>query len=95
MAQSPRPVDLRLTIPAGAPYHVVAGELAGKFAEYSGLDAEAAGRFATQIEELTATLGAGAPDESIALEMQARERELTVTATAGTRREQATQRLPA
>ena len=46
MAESPRRVDLRLTIPAAAPYLAVAVELAGRFAEYSGAagDAARAGR---------------------------------------------------
>ena len=44
MAPSPRRVDLRLTIPAVAPYHGLAAELAGKFAEYAGAEANAAAR---------------------------------------------------
>lgn len=88
-------MDLRLTISAGEPYHAVAGELAGKFAEYSGAGPVAAGEFAKQIEGLAAKLGAGSPDESIALVMEARERELTVAATSGRRREKATCPLPA
>ena len=95
MAQSPRRVDLWLTIPAAAPYHAVAGELAGKFAEYSGAETGAAEQLAKAVESLTGTLGAGAPDGSIALTMEARERELVVIAESGTRTEQATCPLPA
>ena len=36
MSESTRRVDLRLTIPASAPWREVATELAEKFAEYAG-----------------------------------------------------------
>jgi len=36
MAESPRRVDLRLTIPAAAPFRTVAIEIAEKFAEHAG-----------------------------------------------------------
>ena len=95
MAQSPRRVDLRLTIPAAGAYHAVAGELAGKFAEYSGADAAAAEQLAKAVEALAGTLGAAAPNGSIALVMEARERTMVVVAECGARREQATCPLPA
>ena len=37
MPESPRRVDLRLTISTGSPYRELAGELAEKFAEYAGV----------------------------------------------------------
>jgi hypothetical protein len=37
MTESPRRLDLRLTIPAYAPYRDIAVELAVKFAEYAGV----------------------------------------------------------
>ena len=37
MPESPRRVDLRLTISARSPYRELAGELAGKLAEYAGV----------------------------------------------------------
>lgn len=37
MPESPRRVDLRLTISAGSPYRELAGELAAKLAEYAGV----------------------------------------------------------
>ena len=95
MPPSPRPVDLRLTIPAAAPYHAVAGELAGKFAEYSGADAAAAAAFAKRVETLTDELGATSPNGSIALVMEVREREMVVVAQSGARREEAACPLPA
>jgi hypothetical protein len=88
-------VDLRLTIPAAGPYHAVAGELAGKFAEFSGADSAAAATLAKAVEALADRLGASAPNSSIALVMEARERELVVVAESGARREQATCPLPA
>jgi hypothetical protein len=95
MPPSPRPVDLRLTIPAAAPFHAVAGELAAKFAEYSGAEAGAAAQLAKAVVALAATLGATAPDGSIAPVMEAREQEMVVVAATGARHEQATCPLPA
>lgn len=95
MPPAPRSLDLCLTIPAAAPYHAVAGELAGKFAEYSGADSAAAAALASEVEALTDRLGAGAANGSIALVMEARDRELVVVAKSGSRREQATCPLPA
>jgi hypothetical protein len=95
MPPSPRPADLRLTIPATVPYHALAGELAGKFAEYSGADSAAAATLASTVEALTDRLGATAPNGSIALVMEARERELVVVAESGSRREQTSCPLPA
>jgi len=90
MAKSPRQADLRLTVPADAPYHTVAGEVAAKFAEYSGADATAAANLARAVEVLTAQLASEGADGSIALTMEARNGELTVTAESGSTREQAT-----
>jgi len=95
MPPSPRPVDLRLSIPAVAPYHAVAGELAGKFAEYSGADAAAAATLAKAVEALTDRLGSSAANGSIALVMEVRDRELVVVAESGAGRDQATCPLPA
>ncbi len=77
MAQSPRRVDLRLTIPAAAPYHSLAGELAAKFAEYAGADPDAAHRLAETVVASIAPVADGRA--SIDLEMSAEERELVVT----------------
>jgi hypothetical protein len=95
MPPAPPSVDLRLTIPAAAPYHAVAGEIAGKFAEYFGAEAGAAAQLARAVEALVDTLGTAAPNGSIALVMEAREREMVVVAESGARREQATCPLPA
>jgi hypothetical protein len=90
MAQPPRLVDLRLTIPTGAPFHTVAGELAAKFAEYSGADAGVAENLARAVEVLASKLAAEGANGSIALTMEVRERELTVTGESGSFTEQAT-----
>jgi hypothetical protein len=94
MAQSPRRVDLRLTIPAGAPYHPVAGELAGKFAEYAGAGADAAHTLARAVEASLAHFAHAASAASIDLEMSARERELVITAHSGSTTKRATCPLP-
>src|SRR4029078_9406228 len=96
MAHAPRHADLRLTIPADASYHALAGEVAGRFAEYSGADAAAATKLAPAraraaaatnlalaVEVLTAQLAADGADGSIALTMEARNGALTVTAESG------------
>jgi hypothetical protein len=95
MSPPPPTLDLRLTIPAAAPFHAVAGELAGKFAEYAGAEPRAAARLARAVEALTDSLGAAAPGGSIALVMEVREREMVVVAESGARREEATCPLPA
>jgi hypothetical protein len=79
MAPSPRRVDLRLTIPAVAPYDGVAGELAGKFAEYSGAEAGAAEALARAVEAAIAPIAAASPHASVELELSARAGRLVVT----------------
>ena len=79
MAESPRRVDLRLTIPAAAPYLAVAVELAGRFAEYSGAAADAARTLAHAVEAAIAPVAEAQPDKPIDLEMLAQGRELVVT----------------
>ena len=53
MPESPRRVDLRLTISPGSPYQELAAELARKFAEYAGLPA-------TRIDDIVASVTAAA-----------------------------------
>ena len=86
MPQSPGGVDLRLTIPAGAPYHAVAAELAGKFAEYAGAAPEAAGELARDLEASLVTIAEASPDASVHLELLSGDRELVVTLNAGATR---------
>jgi hypothetical protein len=90
MAQAPRHADLRLTIPADASYHSLAGEVAGRFAEYLGAGTAAAANLARAVEVLTAQLASEGTGGSIALTMEARNGTLTVTGESGATREQAT-----
>ncbi len=94
MAQSPRRVDLRLTIPAAAAYHAVASELARKFAEYAGASADAAHALAQTVDASIAPFAQASPAASIDLEMSARERELVITARSGSTMKRATCPLP-
>ena len=94
MAESPRRVDLRLTIPAVAPYLAVAVELAGRFAEYSGAAADAARTLAHAVEAAIAPVAEAQPDKPIDLEMSAQGREFVVTARAGSTTKRATCPLP-
>ena len=86
MSESPRPADVRLTIPAHAPYPELAGQVAAKLAEYSGADAAAATRLAAGVQALAAKLGNHA-DVTFTLEVG--DRRVHVTAAADGRREQA------
>ena len=92
MAQSPRRVDLRLTIPAAAPYHTVAGELAAKLAEYAGADVDAAHRLAEAVVASVVAIADGRA--AIDLEMSTEERELVVTAKSGPTTKRTTCPLP-
>ena len=92
MAQPPRRVDLRLRIPAAAPYHSLAGELAAKFAEYAGADPDAAHRLAETVVAAIPPVADGRA--SIDLEMSAEERELVVTLKSGPTTKRATCPLP-
>ncbi len=83
MAQSPYRVDLRLTIPAAAPYSAVAAELAEKFAAYAGADAQAAQSLGEAVEASITPIARASPHASVHLEMSARDRELVVTVNSG------------
>jgi len=96
MAESPRPVDVRLTIPVSAPYPELAGEVAAKFAENAGAEADAAKRLAASVQALAMKLGNGrsgaggsASENDVTLALEVRDRRLHVTVSAGDRREQA------
>lgn len=94
MPESPRRVDLRLTIPTSASYLPLAAELTARFAEYSGVTAPDAARFAKAVATLTADIGAGAANGSIDLLIAVGSGELIVTATSGSRTDRATCPLP-
>jgi hypothetical protein len=69
MAESPRRVDLRLTIPAAAPFRSVALELAERFAEHAGDSnpRSVADHLAASIAEVARS----APSSDILIEMSA------------------------
>ena len=75
MPESPRRVDLRLTIPASAPWRDIAVELAVKFAEYTG--ASTAGGVS---EAVLAAVGPADRRPAIVLLLSAVDGTLTVTA---------------
>ena len=78
MAESPRRVDLRLTIPAAAPFRTVAIELAEKFAEHVG-DANpktVADGLAASIAEVARTSPAG----DILIEMSSQNGDVAIRA---------------
>ncbi len=79
-------MDVRLTIPAAGPYPDLAGDLAAKFAEYSGATPDAAGRCSAGVRALAVKIGNG---HDVTLTLEAGEREVRVTAAAADRREQA------
>jgi hypothetical protein len=86
MVEPPRRVDLRLTIPAKAPYRDIAAELAGKFAEYAG----ASQRRAAEVSSAVQTALGQATTDSVDIEMAASGDELIVTANPGPSAEPAT-----
>jgi hypothetical protein len=90
----PRRSDVRLTIPAASPYRALAGELAARFAEYSGSNAGAASQLRKAVERLAAAVtNGGAPDASIDFAMTADDRLVTVRASSGSRSDEATCRI--
>lgn len=96
MVESPRRrVDLRLTIPTAAPFAGVAGEVASRFAAFSGAtrgDADAVRRAV----DAAATRARGASAASITFDLSVREdeRDLTIDSDVGGRPERITCPLP-
>ena len=95
MPESPRRVDLRLTIPASAPYRAVAAELAEKFAEYLGAKEAAAKSLAEDLATQVAALADSQPiDAAIRIDMAAEDGQIVVTANAGSATSRTTCPLP-
>jgi len=86
MSESSRAADVRLTIPADAPYPELAHDVVVKFAEYSGAGAHAAKRLAARVQALAAQIGNGS---DVTFTLEARDRRLYVTVAAGDRHERA------
>jgi hypothetical protein len=77
MAESPRRLDLRLTISGAAPFRDIAVDLAVRFAEYAGASRAAAQAISTTVAAaVAATDGAHAP---VHLRLSAVDGEVTVT----------------
>jgi len=80
MAESPRRLDLRLTISAAAPYRDIAVELATKFAEYAGASKAAAADVSKAVASAMAPTTS--PRAAVELVLSATdEGDVTVTAT--------------
>ena len=94
MAESPRRVDLRLTIPAAAPYRAVAAEMMERFAAYVGADAAAAKSLAQGVVAAIGPAADAQPDTPIDVAMSAAGHELVVTAHSGSTTKRTTCPLP-
>jgi hypothetical protein len=81
MAESPRRVDLRLTIPAAAPFRTVATEMAEKFAEHAG--AANPQSVVDQVDAAISRATSAAPDTDILIEMSSENGGVAVTASPG------------
>jgi hypothetical protein len=77
MVESPRRVDLRLTIPTAAPFAGVAGEVASRFAAYSGASEADADALRRAVDAATSQARTGSA-ESITFDLSVDERGLTV-----------------
>jgi hypothetical protein len=75
MAESPRRVDLRLTIPASAPWRQIAVELAIRFAEYAGVPAMAV---AAVSQAVTAAVESHDTHSAVALVLSAADGDVSV-----------------
>jgi|SoiMethySBSTD1v2_1073268.scaffolds.fasta_scaffold2069323_2 hypothetical protein len=78
MVESPRRVDLRLTISVHSPYRELAGELADKFAEYAGLSGK---RKADVVETVLRSVDACGSEGEVEIEMTAEAGNVSVIAT--------------
>ena len=83
MAESPRRVDLRLTIPAAASFYPLAVEVAEKFAEYAGAERSGAQQFAATLQASIASVADSKGNEDVAIELSIEEHELIAIANCG------------
>jgi hypothetical protein len=94
MAESPpRRVDLRLTIPTAAPFAGVAGEVASRFAAYSGASERDADAVRRAVDAATSR-ARGSAAESITFDLSVSEEDLTVESEIAGRTERITCPLP-
>jgi hypothetical protein len=84
MSESPRRLELRLSIPADPAYRDVATDLAVKFAEYLGCGGERRDAVASAAGRAVAEVAAGAGGEArIELSLEGTPTDLTISATNG------------
>ena len=81
MAESPRRVDLRLTIPAAAPFRSVATEMAEKFAEHAG--AANPKSVADGLASSLAEVARSSPATDILIEMSSQNGGVAINASSG------------
>jgi CHASE2 domain-containing sensor protein len=91
MAESPRRLELRLTISGAAPYRDIAVELAMKFAQFAGASQRSVSDLSKAVSTALVQTTAGS---SIDIELTAEGTELIVTTNAGSSTERATFPLP-
>ena len=90
MAESPpRRVDLRLTIPTAAPFAGVAGDVASRFAAYSGASEGDADALRREVDA-AASRARGSSAESITFDLSVSDEDLTVESEVGGRTERIT-----
>lgn len=89
MAESPQRVDLRLTIPTAAMYSGLAGDIAARFAEYSGASTADAAELRRAVDHAVSH-ARGASIGSITYEVAVREEDLLVVLDAAGRVERIT-----
>ena len=92
MPESPRSIDLRLTVPGDVAYRGLAAEVAARFAEYSGADVGVAVELGKAVERLATHVGNGT--QPIDFELTSEDAVLTVRASSGGRRDETTCPLP-
>ena len=90
MPESPHRGDLRLSIPSDATFHVVARDVAARFAEYSGAGADAAAKLGEAVERIAARM----KGRDIEFAMEPRPQRLTVRARSGSASEETSCPLP-
>jgi hypothetical protein len=91
MAESPRRLDMRLTISGAAPYREIAVELAVKFAEYAGASQKSTSDLS---EAVSTAMVQTTPGSTIEIELATEGPELIVTTNSGSSTERATFPLP-
>lgn len=93
MPESPRRVDLRLTIPTAATYAGLAGDITARFAEYSGASGPDVAELRRAVDHAVSH-ARGASVQSITFEVLVSEDDLQVVSDAAGRIEQITCPLP-